>query len=377
MNSVVSPIDQAVEFVRESQRPLIIVHQAKTLDVLAAGQALGRALSSEKPGIALVILPAHQPGNRDVVGSLMVATEHLPSVRDFVISVDTSNTQVDSLSYDLQPGRLNIRLTPKSGTFQPTDVAMPPSSFFFDHIITINLGQLEDIGPDFQLQRDFFYHTPILNIDTGADNRRFGHVNLVDLTASSVSEVIAELLRRLHPESMETAVAQTLLTGIIAATNGFQSDRVNPRTLMAASHLMTAGAKREEIIRRLYQTKTVQQLRLWGRTLSSLQTADHDQLIWATILETELRQHELSADQASGLAHELFASAPSAIYACLLVETPPTVTVTIVQRLDAPPPIVPDGFTSSQPHRLDGILVGSLAAVEKQIIGSLRTSLGK
>ncbi len=375
MNSVVSPIEQAVEFLKEARRPLVLVHHAATLDVLAAGQALARALTADHPGTTLVVLPSTPPANAEAVPSLVNAVDRVPPARDFVISVDTRRVQVDSLSYDVQPGRLEIHLMPKAGTFQSTDVATPTSQFFFDHLVTINVNQLSDLGPEVEQQRDFFYHTPTLNLDCRPSNKRFGHVNLVDLTTSGVSEIVAELLHALQAGKIESTVAETLLTGIISVTNGFQGDQVNPRTLMAASRLMTAGAKREEIVRRLYQTKTVPQLRLWGRALANLQSADRDQLIWVSIRDQDLKQAGVQPQHVSGLAHELLSSAPAASFACVFLETPPSIAVTVIQRPDAPQPILPDNLTPSGPHQFTGQMSGALNAVEQQIIGSLRASL--
>ena len=65
----------------------------------------------------------------------------------------------------------------------------------------------------------------------------------------------------------------------------------------AAAALVGAGAPLSEISRRLYRSKPDAQLRLFGRVLDRLETADEGRLIWSTLLEADL------AATGSGPAH--------------------------------------------------------------------------
>lgn len=355
----------------EHQRPLLIIAKDSGLDGVAAGQGLAQAISAGR-AVTIVAL-ANPPEAAAGLPTQLPSIKNFPPSRDFVISVKTDQTQIASLSYDVRPGGVDIHLIPKSGTFQVADVTMPTTPFVFDHIITIGLRHLEDLGTAFHQEREFFFQTPIINIDHHPANARFGHVNLVDLTAASLSEVATELALHLN-DKLEPATAETLLTGLVSATQGFQSDRLTPRTLTLASRLMTAGARREEIIRRLYQKKTVPLLRLWGLALSRLQSADHDRLVWTTLSADDLHRYNVTPDQAAQLSDELLAAAPGAQFACLLVEAAPDVTVTIYRSPTAPNVDLPEALAVHDRH-IVGRLPGTLALIEKEIVGTLRTAL--
>ena len=42
-----------------------------------------------------------------------------------------------------------------------------------------------------------FYEVPVVNIDHHAENDNFGQLNIVDITASATSEVLADLLQKI------------------------------------------------------------------------------------------------------------------------------------------------------------------------------------
>ncbi len=375
MDTIISPLEQAAELLRESRRPLIVLPSGPDLDTAAAGVALANFLQTDRPDVA-TFSPGYLPANTPALLEPNHILPELPNLREFVVSVNTGRVKLDAVRYEVQPTSVQIFLTPKNGFFDAHDITTSATPFIFDRIITIGLDRLESLGTNYEQQRDFFYHTQILNIDLHPNNVRYGHVNAVDLTAVSQSEQVAELIHLLAPQALNESLATTLLTGLIAATHGFQSHHVTPRTLTVAARLMAAGAKRDDIISRLYHTKTVPVLRLWGHALANLQSANNDRLVWTTISKSDLDAHQATSDQAIGLADELLVTAPGAAFAAVLVETPPTVTVVIIRRTGSPEPNLPETLIATSPQRLFGRIEGSLDSVEKQVVGTLRTALG-
>ncbi len=377
MDPIVAPLQSAAEILRDSRRPLLLIPEDPTTDVLAAALGLATALRVQRPEISIVSpnFSAHQPP--EGLSDLHRIVGTLPNLRDFLVTINTNRTKLDSIRYEVLAQSVQIHLTPKTGLFEARDISTSTTPFFFDRIVTIGLRRLEDLGEIYQGQRDFFYHTPIVNIDDQADNGRFGHVNLVDVTAVSRSEIVADLTHQLFPDALTEPLATTLLTGIIAATKGFQSQLITPHTLTTAARLMAAGAKRDDIIRRLYHTKTVPILRLWGRALTNLQSASHDRLVWTAVSKTDLENQQAQASDVVGMADELLATTPNAIFAVALVETPPNVQVVVICRAGSAPTGLPPELHSGDGQKFVGQVGGSLASVEKQIIGTLRTALGE
>lgn len=315
-----TPIEQASTLLRQSTTPLILLPDAPSTDALAAGLAL--LLVLEKLGKAVKIVSPNftLPPGHDFLPKNAAIEQRLTSLRKFIISVDTSRTKLDSLSYDTQGDRVHIYLTPKQGFYEPKDIITSSGSFSFDTIITLDLPSLEGLGPLYHDNSEFFFQTPIINIDHHSENGRYGHTNVVDVVASSVSEILFELIKTLGADHIDEQVATSVLTGIISKTKAFQNQRVTPRSLSIASHLMSAGARREEIVQHLYQTKTLATLKLWGRALGRIKTENNGRLVWTTITATDLEETNTMPAEAIGAIDELLTEAAVAEITCLFIQ---------------------------------------------------------
>jgi phosphoesterase RecJ-like protein len=127
-------------------------------------------------------------------------------------------------------------------------------------------------------------------------------------------------LKETYKENLTAEVANAFLTGMIAGTNSFRDGIIRPSTLTAASELVHLGADRENIIKYLYQTKSIATFRLWGAALSHLQYDPTIGLAWSTITREDFvrsgaQEHELHA-----IVDELIATAPAAKLILLLHE---------------------------------------------------------
>jgi bifunctional oligoribonuclease and PAP phosphatase NrnA len=125
---------------------------------------------------------------------------------------------------------------------------------------------------------------PVVNIDNHSTNDNFGQLNLVNLNASSVSEILAETLEKLNNFSIEGEIAECLLSGIMSATDSFQNKKTTPRALEIAARLMGKGANQQKIVRYLYKTQPFHLLKLWGRVMSRLKWDETLKLVWAPVL---------------------------------------------------------------------------------------------
>jgi phosphoesterase RecJ-like protein len=295
----------------------------------------------------------------------------LRSLQKFVITVDTKEAKLDSLSYDIDGDELHIYLTPKNNFYQAKDVRAAASEYAHDAIITIAVSRLKDLGPLYDDNLEFFYHTPLLNIDHRSANDRYGHVNLIDLVASSTSEIVFELVKRLGFENLDEQVATSLLTGIISKTKVFQSHAVTPRSLAVASHLIAAGARRDEIIKNLYQTKTLNTLQLWGRALTRLKISSDKRVVWTTVLAGDLQHLQTTAADAAGVLDELMVNAPDADTMILFVESKNTVDVYLVHKPAVPLPKLPDGIVVKDQEYASGPVDGTLEQVQSVILSAL------
>jgi hypothetical protein len=174
----------------------------------------------------------------------------------------------------------------------------------------------------YEMNTDFFYHTPIINIDHTPANDHFGQVNLVNVTATSVSEIVFELIKDWGENILDEYIATNLLTGMISKTKSFQSGSVTPRSLAVASHLISQGARREDIVKNLYQSKQISTLKLWGRALSQLEADSEHKIVWSLLTPEDFTQAGASEKDLPDVIDELIINTPEARNVFILSQRP-------------------------------------------------------
>jgi bifunctional oligoribonuclease and PAP phosphatase NrnA len=173
-----------------------------------------------------------------------------------------------------------------------------------DLIIALDCGTLARTGLEKKLsnQKD---SPKIINIDHHQTNLNYGYLNLVIPTASSTSEIMFNFFTG-NKIMIDKYMATDLLTGILTDTMNFTNSATTKESLGIASDLLTRGARLNQIISSLSQNKTMMTLKLWGKVFSQLQHNESYNFAYAIIPNDDLKEHQMSADDASdGLANFL------------------------------------------------------------------------
>ncbi len=316
-----SPIQQAIDQIEKCNNIVIALPRNPSTDAIAS--SLGLFLALEKLGKKVKVVcnefdlpPSHQflPKSKEI-------NSDLTALRKFIISLDLSRTKVQELSYDISDKKhLNIFITPKDGFFEARDVSTSASSYEYDLIIVIDAPDLEALGKIYDDNTEFFYHTPTINIDHSAVNEYFGQINIVDLVATSTSEIIYEMVKEFKENILDEYIATSLLTGIISKTKSFQSASVTPKSLTISSLLIENGARRDDIIKNLYRTKSINTLKLWGRALARLKTELNGRIVWSLLNRQDFEKSGAGEAELEGVVDELMVNTPNAEIIILLFE---------------------------------------------------------
>ncbi|MFA6908545.1 MAG: hypothetical protein WC289_01530 [Patescibacteria group bacterium] len=375
-----SPIQQSVELITRSQSFLIALPSHPTTDAVAAG--LGLFLTLEKLGKKAKVVcsefdlpPHHQflPKSKEI-------HTNMSAIRKFVITVDVARTPVDELSYDIVGDKLNIFLTPKSGFFEARDITTSPSNYEYDAIVVIDAPDLDALGKLYQENAEFFYHTPIINIDHSPSNEQYGQINPVDLVATSSSEIVFELCKALGTELLDEYIATNLLTGIISKTKSFQTATVTPRSLSIASHLIEQGARRDDIIKNLYRTKSIETLKLWGRALARLRTNHGGRVVWSVLNRQDFERSGADEQKLDGVIDELIVNTPQAELIVVIYEKSDQTIGVIASTTRSLDGFMvfrnwkPQGTKNYMTFTLPGI---SLTDAEKQVLDAINTHMDR
>lgn len=181
----------------------------------------------------------------------------------------------------------------------------------FDLIIIVDCSSLEQAA--FKIPKN----AKVLNIDHHASNIEFGTVNLVNSEAASTTEIIYELFEYLNI-TLTPHQATCLLGGLYTDTGSFMHSNTNARSYEISAKLLKAGACLQKIIKYMFRTKTIEQLKLWGKVLSNARINKHGSLI-TKVTETDYKETNSNPRDLTGVVNYLSA-VPNCKMSILLAE---------------------------------------------------------
>ncbi len=315
-------IQQFQELISKSNNILICFKKDFTYDAVAGALALGNFLNKQEKRFNIVCSNFKVPPELSFLPGINEIKDRLVNLRQFIISLDLEDKKIDEFSYDVKDNELKIYILPEEGDFDRSDVKVSSSAYRFDLIIILDTPDLESLGKIYFDQSDFFFATPIINIDHNVNNENYGQINLINLTAASLSEILYHLISETDDNLIDKEIATLLLTGMISKSQGFRTSLVTPQTLHIASLLISKGADKEKIIANLFRTKTLATLKLWGRVLARLQHDPHLKLVWSVLPHSDFVKAGASEENIRGVVEELIANSPQAEIVLLLYEKP-------------------------------------------------------
>lgn len=249
------------------------------------------------PKIEVVKDPSH-------INQLVVSIPHVQSVADF--------------RYEIEDGALKIYVT-ADGAESAEGVTATSGALDYDAVVVCDAPDLHALGALYTDHAQFFYNTPIINIDHNPANELYGQVNCVDVKAVSTTEVIVNMFNDLLHIHLDADIATLLLTGMIAKTKSFQSGNTTPQALRTASALVEGGARRDEIIQHLYRQHKLHTLRLWGRVLTRIQHLEGG-VVYSFVRREDFAESGAGEDDIPGIIDELLSTSPEARRVILLYE---------------------------------------------------------
>ncbi|MDP2766941.1 MAG: DHH family phosphoesterase, partial [Candidatus Methanoperedens sp.] len=209
---------------------------------------------------------------------------------------------------------------PKDGLFTEDDISSRSSGFKYDLIIALDTADLESLGQIYDNDTEFFYKTPIINIDHHSENEEFGQINFIELTAVATGEILFSLFESYSRDLIDEDIATCLLAGIISKTKSFKTPNVTPKALLTASQLISMGARREEIVNHLYRSRPINVLKLWGRVLARLSSSLDGKLVWSTLTNMDFAKTDSREKDLDDVIDELIINIPQAKIVVIIYE---------------------------------------------------------
>ncbi len=319
---------QTFEQIKKANNILITFRKSWSGDSIAS--ALAMSLFLKKLGKTAEVVAERFDQNNGAEGSAPASFSFLPgyggikhsldNLRQFVISLDITNTKVNQIKYRVEDSSLNFIISPRDGFFTQEDITSRSEGFKYDLVIVLDTPDLESLGKIYDNDTEFFYNTPIINIDHHSSNEEFGQINFTELTAVSTSEILFSLFDSYSRDFIDEDIATCLLAGMISKTRSFKTSNVTPKALSTAAQLISMGARREEIVNALYRSRPLNVIKLWGRALARLASSLDGKLIWSTLSELDFVKTGTNEADLNEVIDELIINMPQVKVIVILYE---------------------------------------------------------
>ncbi len=142
-------------------------------------------------------------------------------------------------------------------------------------------------------------------VDHHLEPENFAEFVQWDATAASTAQLIYQLILELgDKERIDENIASCLYAGLMTDTGGFRHNNTRQNEFLIASELVAKGANPSRISKLVYETNTIERLRLMGYVLSEkMVVLDEFKTVYITITEQELKRFGSQTGDTEGLVN--------------------------------------------------------------------------
>lgn len=250
--SYMKQLDQALSFMKQGQRFLVVSHVQPDGDAISSTVAISWLL--QKLGKSAVLMNESK----------------LPSRLSFLYQFDR--------------------------IIQYTDAA--PDQMF-DTIIAVDCADFRRIGDVASL---FVPGAKLLNIDHHPTNNGFGTVNIIRPAAAATVEILFDLIERAGL-ALDLDCATAIYTGLLTDTGGFRYSNTSPRVMEIASQLLAVGVSGNQLADHLLEKMTMAKLKLLQVALNRLTFSKTLEIGWLYISKNDLDETGAVPEDIEGIVN--------------------------------------------------------------------------
>lgn len=234
---------QLIQRLKEAKNILVTVSRDPSVDQLAA--AIGLTIAFNRlDKHATAVYSGATPSTLQFLRPEETLEKTTDSLRDFIIALDKS--KADKLRYKVEDQVVRIFITPYHTAISEADLDFSQGDFNVDVVVALGVKTQQDIDEAVQAHGRILHDATVAVLSTEGQPE-LGTLNVVDTSASSLSEIALGLVEGLSNKVLDTQIATAFLTGIVAVTERFSNDRTTPKTMSASATLMAAGANQQLI----------------------------------------------------------------------------------------------------------------------------------
>lgn len=236
-----------------SKKILIALPANASIDQLSAGLGLFLTLEASGKEVGVVSDDNIRVGQSHLFGvdhvqKTLPSTDggNLTLILEGVAASDNTVPALEKLDWYAEGNNLNLVFHVLPGqTFQPARIVPKYQGSGFNLIFVVGAFNLNALGVVYSANSQAFSGTHVVNIDNQVANTNFAATNVVDTNASSVSEVMTNVITDLG-FVLDADSASNLLAGIFEATGNLINSRVTADTYMAVAQCLRVGGRKPQ-----------------------------------------------------------------------------------------------------------------------------------
>lgn len=230
--------------IAESQNVLVALSSDPSVDEMAA--AIGLSLFLDRLGKrATAIYSGTTPNALEFLKPEDTFEPSTDTLQDFVVALNKE--KADHVRCKVDGDFVKMYITPYRTKVSEEDLDFSYGDYNVDLVLALDVANGIDLDSALREHGRIMHNASVINVTTGNPGR-FGEIEWSDKTASSISEMFADLIFNTNTKAkLSPDEATAFLTGIVAATDRFSTAATTPQTMKVASKLMEAGANQQLI----------------------------------------------------------------------------------------------------------------------------------
>ncbi len=173
----------------------------------------------------------------------------------------------------------------------------------YDVIVVFDSGDTYHTGIE-EMLAEHKKKIPIINIDHHPTNTLFGHINLIETSAVSTTEILFDYFVH-HNVTISKNIALYLVAGILGDTNNFTNHNTTSKSIEVASRLIQTGLNINKIANAIKQKKPIEAINSWGKILSRLTIHEKYNIATTVITKKDLEEIGENQELVSGISNYL------------------------------------------------------------------------
>lgn len=238
---------QLADKLKSSNNVLVTVSRNPSVDQLSA--LIGLSLILNKMGKhCAAVFSGTVPSTIEFLKPESTIEKNTDSLRDFIIALDKS--KADKLRYKVEDNIVRIFITPYKTSISEEDLNFSQGDFNVDVVVALGVKEQIDLDEAITAHGRILHDATIscINLDNSGS---LGSINWSAPGASSLCELISDLVNDLSHDALDEQIATALLTGIVAETDRFSNDKTSSKTMAISGNLMAAGANQQLVATQL------------------------------------------------------------------------------------------------------------------------------